>query len=118
MLLHPTLTGTSPGLGRHRLWVARLMLAASLVGGMLPTQARAASPPLSAASPSGQDPAVLIVSGAPYGLPVSSAMIDGVVDALKAKGVCRSDRAGRSAPMTCVEVTSKTSSTQAGARRQ
>ncbi|NCC40427.1 MAG: response regulator [Gammaproteobacteria bacterium] len=86
MPFNPTLTGTSPGLGRHWLWVARLMLAASLLGGLLLTQARAADPAVAAASPS-REPAVLIVSGAQYGLPVSSAMIDGAVDALKAKGI-------------------------------
>ena len=87
MLFHPSLTGTSPGLGRHRRWAVRLMLVASLLGTMLPTQARAASPPVAAASPPQPAPVVLIVSGSQYGLPVSSALIDGAVAALKAKGV-------------------------------
>ncbi|KAA6182055.1 hypothetical protein F2Q65_18515, partial [Thiohalocapsa marina] len=87
MLFHPTLSDTSPGFGRHRLWAVRLMLLASLLGSMLPTQAGAASPPLVATPQPQQEPVVLIVSGSQNGLPVTSALIDGAVAALKAKGV-------------------------------
>ena len=84
----PPLTGTSPGLGRHRRWAALLLLGASLVGGLLLPPAGAASPPVAAApSQLQQEPVVLIVSGSQYGLPVSSALIDGAVAVLKAKGV-------------------------------
>ncbi len=86
MPFHTPLIGTSPGLGRHRRWAALLL--ASLVGGMLPTLAVAASPPVATApSQPPQETVVLMVSGSQHGLPVSSALIDGAVSALKAKGV-------------------------------
>lgn len=90
MPLHRILTGIGiyPGLDRHGIWAVVLMLVASLIGGMLPIQARAASPAAAAAAPQTQQASVvLIVASSQYGLPVPEATTKNAVSALKAQGI-------------------------------